>query len=101
VVTRSLKRGAVWRIDFKKKEDFRQKIWAVSPFGDFSPKTNDVRSNHQPHIVTVTLPNHQINFILQTAQNFKFLKSSQCIKFLTFLPKLLPLKNSLIFRVVG
>jgi hypothetical protein len=26
-----------WRIDFKKKGDFRQKIWAVSPFGDFSP----------------------------------------------------------------
>jgi hypothetical protein len=27
VATRSLKRGAVWRIDFKKKGDFRQKIW--------------------------------------------------------------------------
>jgi hypothetical protein len=37
-VTPSLKRGAVWRIDFKKKGDFRQKIWAVSPFGDFLPK---------------------------------------------------------------
>ncbi len=34
----SLKRGALWRIDFKEKDDFRQKIWAVSPFGDFSPK---------------------------------------------------------------
>jgi hypothetical protein len=91
VVTSSLKRGAIWRIDFKKKEDFRQKIWAVSPFGDFSPKKNVVQSNHQPHIVTVTLPNHQINFILQTAQIF--LKM--------FCPNVLPLKNSLIFRVVG
>jgi len=91
VVTRSLKRGAIWRIDFKKKEDFRQKIWAVSPFGDFSPKKNAVQSNHQPHIVTVTLPNHQINFILQTAQIF----------FKMFCPNVLPLKNSLIFRVVG
>ncbi len=38
MATRSLKRGAFWRIDFKKKGDFRQKIWAVSHFGDFSPK---------------------------------------------------------------
>jgi hypothetical protein len=37
VATHSLKGGAVWRIDFKKKGDFRQKNWAVSPFGDFSP----------------------------------------------------------------
>jgi hypothetical protein len=27
VATRSFKRDAVWRIDFKKKGDFRQKIW--------------------------------------------------------------------------
>jgi hypothetical protein len=27
VATRPLKRDAVWRIDFKKKGDFRQKIW--------------------------------------------------------------------------
>jgi len=32
------KRGAVWRIDFKKTGDFLAQIWAVSPFGDFSPK---------------------------------------------------------------
>ncbi len=38
MATRSLKRSALWRIDFKKKGDFRQKIWAVSPFGNFSPK---------------------------------------------------------------
>jgi len=30
VATRSFKRGTLWRIDFKKKGDFRQKIWAVS-----------------------------------------------------------------------
>jgi hypothetical protein len=69
VVTHSFKRGVVWRIDFKKKKDFRQKIWVVLPFGDFSQKKMVV-SNHQPHIVIVTLPTHQINFILQTAQNF-------------------------------
>jgi len=38
VATRYLKRGAVCRVDFEEKEDFRQKIWAVSPFGDFSQK---------------------------------------------------------------
>ncbi len=38
MATRSLKRGAVREIDFKEKGDFRQKLWAVSPFGDFSPK---------------------------------------------------------------
>jgi hypothetical protein len=32
------KRGAVWRIDFKKTGDFLAQIWAVSPFGDFSAK---------------------------------------------------------------
>jgi hypothetical protein len=37
VTTRSLKRGAVWRIDIKKKGDFRQKVWAALAFGDFSP----------------------------------------------------------------
>jgi len=41
VANHSLKRGAVWRIDFKEKEDFRQKIWAVSPFGDFWPKKKE------------------------------------------------------------
>ncbi len=38
MATRSLKRDAFWRIEFKKKGDFPQKIWAASPFGDFSPK---------------------------------------------------------------
>ncbi len=38
MTTRSFKRGAVWRIDIKKKGDFRQKVWAVLAFGDFLPK---------------------------------------------------------------
>jgi len=38
VVSRSLKRGTIWRIDFQKKGDFHQKIWAVLPVGDFLPK---------------------------------------------------------------
>jgi len=46
VATRSFKRGAFWRIDFKKKGHFPQKIWAVSPFGDFSPKKQMVPSTY-------------------------------------------------------
>ncbi len=38
VATRSFKLGAVRRIDFEKKWDFRQKIWKVSPLGEFSPQ---------------------------------------------------------------
>jgi hypothetical protein len=38
VVTRSLKWGTIWRIDFQKKGDFHQKIWAMLPVGDFLPK---------------------------------------------------------------
>jgi hypothetical protein len=37
VATRSLKRGVIWRIDFKKKGDFLAKIWGMLSFGDFSP----------------------------------------------------------------
>jgi hypothetical protein len=35
VATRSLKRGEVWRIDFKKKRGFSPDNWAVLPFGLF------------------------------------------------------------------
>ncbi len=38
VATRSLKRSALWRIDFKEKGSFRQNFFAVSPLGKFSPK---------------------------------------------------------------
>ncbi len=38
MTTLSLNRGAIWQIDFKERGDFRQKIWAVSPFVKFSPK---------------------------------------------------------------
>jgi hypothetical protein len=38
VATRSLKTGTIWQNYFKKKGDFNQKFFAVSPFGEFSPK---------------------------------------------------------------
>jgi hypothetical protein len=49
VVTHSFKRGVVWRIDFKKKKDFRQKIWVVLPFGNFSQKKNGCVKSPTPH----------------------------------------------------
>jgi hypothetical protein len=52
VATRSLKRDAFWRIDFKKKGDFRQKIWAVSAFEDFSPKKQMAGSTCVPETLS-------------------------------------------------
>jgi hypothetical protein len=50
----------------------------------FAKNKNAVQSNHQPRIVTVTLPTHQNNFILQTAQFFNFLKEFSMHKILYF-----------------
>jgi hypothetical protein len=48
VATQSLKGGTLWRTDFRGKRDFHLKIWALSPFCDFSPKKKVI-----PHAITI------------------------------------------------
>jgi len=71
VVTRPLKRGAVWRIDFKKKEDFGHKYGQCLLLAIFrqNKKKGCTVKSPTPYLSLLHVPTHQINFILQTAQN--------------------------------
>jgi hypothetical protein len=55
VTTCSFKRGTIWWIDFKNKEDFHQKVWAVSPFGDFLPPKKKPAQNW---LTPLVVPSH-------------------------------------------
>ncbi len=79
VATRSLKMGTIWQNYFKKKGDFNQKFFAVSPFGEFLPKKREKTARNKLAHFQVLVNHLQTLLTLHQLPQFALYITKSCI----------------------